>query len=215
MHGWINEKDRSFNSHYQHRAKEKSYYLQKQIMQILYKPKKKLFENPESYDFNEFHISDKSISNLYSKASSEYIFGRDKWRKHLISSNFSMWDSIYRTYKLFTDFSIDNNTNYDLILRMRYDVLPHLNLQHLINRYKKNTILVPANNMPPDMVCDWFALGESDVMMNYFNLFNSLPDLMSTTQIKHGQWCNELGLYEHLLRNKINVDEIEMRMAFH
>lgn len=215
MHGWINDKDRSYNSHYQHRALEKSYHWQKQIIQILYKPTGKLFENQESYDFNEFDISEKSISNLFPKASSEYIFGRDKWKKHLISSNFSMWDSINRTYILFTEFSINNKINYDLILRMRYDVLPHLSLQQLISNYKNNTVLVPTNNMPPNMICDWFALGEPDIMINYFNVFNTLPDLMLRTQIKHGQWCNELGLYEHLLKNKINVDETEMRMAFH
>jgi len=215
MHGWINDKDRNYNSHYQHRAKEKSFYFQKQIIQILYKPTMKLFENPESYDFCEFDISEKSISNLYSKVSSEYVFGKDKWKKHLISSNFSMWDSINRVHKLYIDFSGTKKINYEIILRMRYDVLPHINLRQLLSKYKKNTILVPANKMPSNMVCDWFALGESDLMTNYFNIFNTLPDLMSETQTKYGQWCNELGLYEHLLRNKIDIDEAEMRMAFH
>jgi len=215
MHGWVNKKDRSFNSHYENRSYEKSHYLQKQIIQTLYKPSKIVFENPESYEFDEFDISEKSILNLYPKVSSEYLYGKDKWKKHLISSNFSMWDSINRTYKLFTDFSTVNKIDYDLILRMRYDVMPYVNLKNLINKYEKNTILVPANNMPLNMVCDWFALGEAGVMKNYFNLFYNLPELMSTTQIKHGQWCNELGLYEHLVRNEINVVEAEMKMTFH
>jgi hypothetical protein len=214
MHGWENSKDRSFNSHYQNRSDEKSHYLQKQIIQILYRPSKIVFQNQESYELDGFDISEKSLLNLYPKVSSEYLYGIDKWKKHLISSNFSMWDSINRTYSLYSDFSIANKIHYDLIVRMRYDVMPHIKLKDLISQYETNTILVPANNMPEKMVCDWFALGEASVMTKYFDLFLDLPDLMFLTQTKYGQWCNELGLYEHLIKNKVKVVETEMKMAF-
>ena len=215
MHGWTNRKSRNFDSHQAKRSSEKSHIFQKQILQTLYSPTAINLEPSESYDFDRFDISNKAIDEFYFEISKEYPEGIEKWKKNLISSNFSMWDSMQRSHQMFEKYCLRHEANYDLIIRMRYDVLPTLSLDEIISRHNLDSISVPINDMPDNMYCDWFAIGSPNLMKTYFNLFNCLPDLMLKVDEKYGGWCNEFGLYEHLRSQKIRVNEFEMGMKFH
>lgn len=215
MHGWANRKYRNFDSHQSRRSLEKSHILQKQILQSLYSPRAISLEPSESYDFDTFDISKKAIDEFYFEISKEYPEGVEKWKKNLISSNFSMWDSIHRSHQMFKNYCLRHDTNYDLVIRTRYDVLPTVNLAEIVSRHDLATISVPLNHMPDKMYCDWFAIGSPILMESYFNLFNGLPDLMLKVDERYGGWCNEFGLYEHLNCQGIRVKEFEMGMKFH
>lgn len=214
MHGWVDKSYRGFDSHQFQRKDEKSHRFQVQILKSLYRPARYSFENPESYYFPEINISDDSCQKLYSKISNNYPLGIEQWKLHLISSNFSMWDSISRSYKIFEQYDKDLGKNFDLIIRCRYDVLPMFNLEKILREHNFNAISVPSNNMPTEMYCDWFAIGTPLLMKNYFNLFSELPSTMQEVIERHGAWCNEYGLYHHLKNKNVMVRELNMDMKF-
>jgi hypothetical protein len=214
LHAWLSKKDRGFNSHQFQRSKERRYFLQESLMKRIFQPTQYLFQDPESFDFPTFNVSDESCELLYPTISKGYPLGLEKWKLHLISSNFSMWDSIYRAFSIYEDFHNSTNEKFDLLVRCRYDVLPRINMLDLIENHDFESISVPKKNIPSGMYCDWFAMGKPELMKHYFTLFNHLPEVMEEVVNFDQMWCNEYGLFRHLSRNKIKVNEIEMKMEF-
>ena len=96
---------------------------------------------------------------------------------------------IEKSYELMTKYENDNNIKFDIILRIRSDVVFKTPLD--INIYEMNKIYVPKFHYW-DGINDRFALGPSNLMSVYMKMYTNIYDLANKTNLvltKAEQFC--------------------------
>lgn len=102
------------------------------------------------------------------------------------------WWMVKEAWKL-----IDNPDQYDIIMRVRFDMLLH-NIE-----LKKAKFVVPKSTIEFYKIgtnwSDYFAYGESDVMYKYFHMFNSIEDMYVdyNIDITHAEQMHEWYMREY------------------
>ena len=213
IHSWSDPKNRSYNSPNPLRLSEKSLPLQDVLIDWLYKPIARKKDKPESWELEGLRITDLALEKFHDYWGG-YARGREYFKDHILSNNISMWRSIFLGYRIFDDYKQSNNLEYQYVLRMRFDVLPELNLPEILKLAEIDKVLIPETGHPIGMANDWFAVGTPKLMEIYTNMFAEFPEIFELVQKKYGAWCNEYGLSEHLARQKILVKTSNLKMSF-
>lgn len=140
----------------------------------------------------------------------EVRFTNDKTKNSILNQNYKYY--LLNKYK--NNICIRENINYDVVIKIRPDVL--LNEQLVIDNIEKNTLYLPLDSKidknklqhPDDKyVCDIIAYGSTEIMNKYFDFFNSLEYLITSYGL-----VNETLLYEYL--NSINITYKEIDINF-
>jgi hypothetical protein len=214
-HYWYEKDRRNLNSPNSKRFREKAPRFVKYMVKFGYKCSMQESEIPENWDLGpKLVISQASVDEFFPWGR-DYSEGSVKFRSHLLSNNISMWNSIKKSLDLALRYATKEEIVFDYIVRMRFDVIPTVTLDEILEKVNEKNILVPDTNHPKNMINDWFAIGRPELMGVYMNLFEDIESIFDTVQSKHGVWCNELGLYEHLKRHQIETFNSDVKMLFH
>ena len=127
----------------------------------LYNPKKIIIE---SSDFVE-HL--KSEGDKYAP----HLKGQPKHVGHMAS----MFYKIYACNELRKLFELENNLNYDCIIRCRPDLVFNDSVV-LPDKIEENTIWIPKFISHHNWYTDQFAIGSSDVMDLYSSVYFDIPE---------------------------------------
>lgn len=130
----------------------------------------------------------------------------------------SMWYSIYKSNQLKKHYEIENNMIFDCVIRMRFDSNfdeKILNVSELIcenNFFEESTVYIPFGSRFSsrpfledwyDGINDQFALGSSNSMDVYSNIFNEISNLQDLC------FSPELILKNYLERKSITCNRFE------
>jgi len=138
----------------------------------------------------------------------DYVFKDNPKENNIFSQNYKMY--ILNKYK--NQISIIENTQYDIVFRLRPDVYLHSNI--ILNNIEKDIVYLPVNskmdktkltNIDDPYICDILAYGNNDIMNKYFDYFNHLDELI----IKYDK-VNETLLWYYLNNNMIAIKEINI-----
>jgi hypothetical protein len=97
----------------------------------------------------------------------------------------------------------DSGINYDLILRLRGDILFTEDL--ILQSPKENTIYSPIKSSWPQSMNDQLIYGNKEVMTIYHDLYNKLPEIW-TSWVAHA--APEALLFHHMENNNISMESL-------
>ena len=95
----------------------------------------------------------------------------------------------------------DSNVDYDLILRLRSDILFSEDL--ILQLPKENTIYSPIKSSWDQSMNDQIIYGNKEVMGIYHNLYNKLPEIWMGW-VSHA--TPEALLFHHMENNNISME---------
>lgn len=145
----------------------------------LYEPKRFLVEKQINFPYGEW--SDRAMPAIRS----DY--------------GYSMLYSLYVSNKLRKIYERENNIEYDIIVRSRSDVfIPEFDFENM-----EDKLYLPTGCPHYRGVADCFAVGKSEYIDLYSDLYFHVKDIMENTDI---QLCWELLLYHHLTSNNVPLD---------
>ena len=93
------------------------------------------------------------------------------------------------------------NVDYDLILKLRSDILFAEDL--ILQSPKENTIYSPIKSSWPQSMNDQLIYGNKEVMTIYHDLYNKLPEIW-TSWVAHA--APEALLFHHMENNNISME---------
>jgi hypothetical protein len=131
----------------------------------IYNPKKIITEKQIDFDLSQFNMVSREYELLH--FSIETI-------KESIHRQISQWYSVKKTYEL-----IENPHQYDFIIRLRTD--SYLTKPIDLNLLRKDILYVQTGIIAgaDRKYCDWFAIGNNNVMKYYMNLFEKSVEVFS------------------------------------
>jgi len=213
-HCWVDPYSRNLNSPNISRKKEKSSILVRILNRFGYRVKNARYDLPESWDLgDDLEINNQSVLDFF-PWHDQKSKDMNNFRMHLLSNNISMWKSIKIVFEIFNEQSALNTEQFDYIVRMRFDVIPQINIDEIVKLATENKILVPFTSHPPFMINDWFAIGTPELMEIYCCLWDDFREIFMDTQNVRGVWCNELGLFQLLKMKGIDFEERDLSMRF-
>ena len=95
----------------------------------------------------------------------------------------------------------DSNVDYNLILRLRSDILFSEDL--ILQLPKENTIYSPIKSSWDQSMNDQIIYGNKEVMSIYYNLYNKLPEIWMGW-VSHA--TPEALLFHHMKKNNISME---------
>ena len=194
IHGWYFNVNQLKNTHKIYRGKETS----KEKVISLLKPKKYLFED---YDSDKEY----QMEEIYELETIKYKYSNNKQLCQLYPNTCGMFHSIKMSNILKSEYEIENNFVYDVVIRCRpdFEYLSPLNLETL-KLVKDNNIILPYDNYAHHTKkCDKFAIGSSKVMDYYSSISNYLLNYEKTNPKDFWDGPNVLDL--HLKNKKIDI----------
>jgi len=151
----------------------------------MYNPKDVIVEN---YHDDNFIDLEKKLFSTYPASTKPF------------HNMFSMWYSNYKSNKLRQKYQKENNINYDIVVRCRFDLF--FNGQFQSHSIDDKTIYAPSHNNHHGGVNDCFAYGSSDSMDIYFSLYENLENSITAGMRRY--WP-EIILKWHLSKNKFQI----------
>ena len=130
-------------------------------------------------------------------------------RKSEFQNTFSMWHSIYSSNKLRLDYEKQNHIKYDVVFRMRFDMLP-LSIIDL-NQIKDFSSLYVGKNdncYSVNAISDIFAYSSPEIMNKYCELYNNLEEFYLIPNLG-----SEIGFTKYIKHCKINVKPSSLNMS--
>lgn len=204
VHTWWDSENLSHNSVIPDRVNKT--FSESAIEQIktLYSPKKILIEKPKVWK-RKYKITEKQLiegpSWVY-----DVEGGIEVGKQYLCNMTNSMFYSIMMSNLLKEQYSVDNNFEYDLVVRARFDFSPHVIINfNQIKNLSKNQILCHSTGLPYGMPHDWFAIGSNESMNVYCGIYNHINQIIEQSIENEGWWCNELHIKHHLNNNNIDI----------
>jgi hypothetical protein len=125
----------------------------------------------------------------------------------------SMWYKVYKSFQLVEKYSKENNINYDILVRIRPDVIYHNKLDYktFINNFQNETIILPEWHGKYEeinhQIMDQFAIGKYEIMKKYFNTFENILEFIKTDNVIH---CGEGFLYGTIQKYNINIKKYKI-----
>lgn len=98
-----------------------------------------------------------------------------------------------------SDLIRDTNIPYDVVIRLRYDIMPTVSIEPILN---PGLFCIPAGNDHLDGINDQVAWGPLKDMLYYGNWFTEVVNLVQSGLLVHP----ETLLRHHLLRGGINLN---------
>jgi hypothetical protein len=103
----------------------------------------------------------------------------------------SMWYSVYTCFKAVEDYQTSNGFVYDVICRVRPDLLydTPLDITEIEDIMKRDVIYMPKWRGKYYEVCheivDYFGMGNYNVMKHYMSTFFNIPKYLSSDEYIH------------------------------
>jgi len=120
---------------------------------------------------------------------------------HPVERTLSMFASWYEVMKIYSEYEKDNGKNYDLVFRLRTDLI-FFNKITEINKLNSSKMYLLNNYRHLDYgVDDTFAISGSEGMKKYYSITDSLDELL-----KNGAAFNPETLLGFYLCNYLNLD---------
>jgi hypothetical protein len=145
--------------------------------------------NPENFEFEPFS----QLENFFESEGKKY---RDSNQPPFCKNILSMYYKINRCGEMVKD----SNVDYDLILRLRSDILFSEDL--ILQLPKENTIYSPIKSSWDQSMNDQIIYGNKEVMSIYHNLYNKLPEIWMGW-VSHA--TPEALLFNHMEKNNITM----------
>jgi hypothetical protein len=159
-------------------------------LQQLYKPKKLIIQEQLVF---------KNSSIDYQKTVDTFILPySDIGGKGCLYKLYSQWYSFMKANELKNIYALDNDIQYDVVIKLRFDIFPNKKLD--FNLYDLTKLHGSEQVSYIDMVCDWCNFGNDDIMNIAASLFNFIPYIYKN---KDKIWCSESGLYKLMTMNNI------------
>lgn len=117
----------------------------------------------------------------------------------------SMFYSIYQSNSLKRKYEILNNMKFDKVVRIRFD--SNFENKNLDLKNISSDLLIPSGNDWCGGINDQFAIGSSESMDIYCDLYNSF------SMVKHVPYHPESMLGEYLKIRCINVDRFDFKIS--
>lgn len=111
-------------------------------------------------------------------------------------------------------YSIENNIEYDLVIRNRIDFSPHVILDLQDIKIDDDVLIYQDLNQPDNMISDWFAMGKTNAMNVFCGVYNHIGQLIRQSSEVDGYWCNELLLKHHIANNKIKPFSVDYQVHY-
>jgi len=127
----------------------------------------------------------------------------------------SMWYKVYKSFQLVVKYSKENNINYDILVRIRPDIIYHNKLDYdtIIKNIKYDKIILPEWHEKYEQVTyklmDHFFIGKYDLIKILFNTFNEIPDIIKLNNIVH----SAEGFMYYII-SKYNIDIFKMKISY-
>ena len=130
-------------------------------------------------------------------------------RKGEFQNTFSMWYSIYSSNKLRLEYEKQNHIKYDVVFRMRFDMLP-LNTIDLNQVEDFSSLYVGKNDncYLVNAISDIFAYSSPEIMNKYCELYNNLKEFYLIPNLG-----SEIGFTKYIKHCKINVKPSNLNMS--
>jgi len=121
----------------------------------------------------------------------------------------SMFYSIYKSNDLRVRHQISKNKKYDFVIRSRFDLA--LNAVIDFSKLKKRVVYISKDTDHPNpLFNDQFAIADPDTMNIYASTFLHLRNLYESGV----KFCGHEMLQEHLTRNNISFERIDINHPF-
>jgi hypothetical protein len=146
--------------------------------------------NPKNFEFEPFS----QLEHFFEFEGKKY---RDSEHPPFCKNILSMYYKINRCGEMVKD----SNVDYDLILRLRSDILFSEDLT--LQSPKENTIYSPIKSSWAQSMNDQIIYGNKEVMGIYYNLYNKLPEIWMGW-VSHA--TPEALLFHHMENNNISME---------
>jgi hypothetical protein len=146
--------------------------------------------HPKNFEFEPFS----QLEHFFEFEGKKY---RDSEHPPFCKNILSMYYKINRCGEMVKD----SNVDYDLILRLRSDILFSEDL--ILQLPKENTIYSPIKSSWNQSMNDQIIYGNKEVMGIYYNLYNKLPEIWMGW-VSHA--TPEALLYRHMENNNISME---------
>lgn len=215
IHTWFDEHNLSTNSVIPGRESNRLDPNAIEKLKKYYNPKKILIDKPKFWNIR-YKFTDLCFVKAWTWAL-ETRTGLDSAKDYICNTANSMFYSIMMSNQIKNEYSIDNNVNYDLVIRNRIDFAPHIILKFdemFTDDFEENVLIYHDLYQPNDMIADWFAMGRTNTMNVYSDVYNHIENLVNQSNRIDGYWCNELLLKHHIQNNKIMVEKVDFKVHY-
>lgn len=151
------------------------------------------------------------------------------WNSHIAKDNGIieknlefMYSRIYKCNKLKQEYELDNKFKYDIVIRLRPDIIIKEKIPlAIIENIKQNTIYYPSINKYDILtsnsfigITDQFALGDSNSMNTYANIYNFIyPEYINFLKNKKVTCTTSESILKYYLKMK-NIKTINYYQIF-
>jgi hypothetical protein len=150
----------------------------------LYNPKKIKIEKQKKFSHNNLELS---------RILSTHAIGYTK--ESFIEMIYSSWYSNHQSNLLKEEYRLENDFEYDYVIRARFDI--YYNNPLICSNYDNNKLYTtPRVNLPPEMIDDRFCFGSNKLMNIYCGGFNLIDYLIEYRNTLDGIFCGETIVYE-------------------
>ena len=203
VHTWWNVDDLSHNSVIPDRVHKTFSSSALDQIEELYSPKKMMVEKPKTWN-RVYEFTDKQYEEGHGWVK-DVEGGIEVGKKYLFNMTNSMFYSIMMSNLLKEQYAVENDIEYDYVVRFRFDFAPHgiINFDGL--NLKDDEILCHSTGLPYGMPHDWFAIGKTEPMNVYCGIYNHLNGIIKQSIEIDGWWCNELHIKHHMNNNNIKI----------
>jgi hypothetical protein len=215
IHTWFDENNLSTNSVIPGREENKLDSNAIEKLKNYYNPKKILVDCPKFWN-KKYDFTDLCFVKAWTWAL-EVTFGLDSAKNYICNTANSMFYSIMMSNQIKNEYAINNNVEYDLVIRNRIDFSPHMILKFdemFTEEFEDNVLIYHDLYQPDNMIADWFAMGRTNTMDIYSGVYNHIEGLIKQSNNIDGYWCNELLLKHHILNNNISIEKVDFKVHY-
>lgn len=120
----------------------------------------------------------------------------------------SMFYSVFTSNALKCIYEKENGFKYDWVIRTRFDFGFEYKID--FNKFDMTNIYVPNDNPHPFGFNDQFAIGSSDNMDVYSNVYKNINNIFNYDDIYNGKYSGEQFLAKWLVMNDITHTELNL-----
>jgi len=179
----------------------------------LYKPKCFLVEKPKLFGNKHLKLPPARLKRSYDM-NGHKGWTEDQHIEYTVRQLYSMYYSIYKCNEIKELYALENNINYDYVIRIRFDITPRDKI--VCSSYDSNFIHYIDMNHQDELISDWLNFGSNSIMNIYASLFLHIDYLNKYTFYKKDDRLINLleqsdecgGLYEHMVRDLIHLHKI-------
>lgn len=203
VHTWWDPDNLSHNSVIPDRVHKKFSSNAIDRIKELYDPKRIMVEKPKVWK-RKYQIPEKQIDEGPGWVR-DVDGGPELGKQYLCNMTNSMFYSIMMSNLLKEQYSVENQIEYDFVVRCRFDFAPHAIIDFKSIKLNDDEVICHSTGLPYGMPHDWFAIGRTESMNAYCGVYHHINEIIKQSIRDDGWWCNELHLKHHLNNNNIKI----------